>query len=144
MGLRAVLDTSVIVAGLRSRRGSSFRLLKLVEQGALTPVLSVALVLEYEAVLKREAGELGLTAGDVGDFLDSICTSGDLRKVHFLWRPQLRDANDEFVLEVAVESGCGVIMTHNARDFAPAKRFGVRVAAPAVFLRSMGEMGGEQ
>jgi putative PIN family toxin of toxin-antitoxin system len=139
MGIRAVLDTSVIVAGLRSRRGSSFQLLRRVEQGALTPVLSVALVLEYEAVLKREAEQMDLTHQDVEDFVDSLCTAGDLRKVHFLWRPQLRDPNDEFVLEVAVESGCGVIVTHNVRDFSSAERFGVRVARPGELLRTMGE-----
>jgi putative PIN family toxin of toxin-antitoxin system len=139
MGIRAVLDTNVIVAGLRSDRGASYQVLKRVEQGSLTPVLSVALVLEYEAVLKREARGFGLTAEDVDDFVDSLCVVGDLRKVHFLWRPQLRDPKDEFVLEVAVESGCGIIVTHNVRDFAPAKLFGVRVAGPGEFLRSMGE-----
>lgn len=134
-----MLDTCVIVAGLRSSRGSSFQLLKCVERGVLTPVLSVALVLEYEAILKREAGEMGLTTEDIDDFVDSICSAGDLRRVHFLWRPQLKDPNDEFVLEVAVESGCGVIVTHNIRDFAAAERFGVRVAGPGEFLRNMGE-----
>jgi putative PIN family toxin of toxin-antitoxin system len=139
MGLRAVLDTSVIVAGLRSNRGASYQLLKRVEQGWLTPVLSVALVLEYEAVLKREAHGFGLTPEDVDDFVDSLCTVGDLRKVHFLWRPQLRDPEDEFVLEVAVESGCGIIVTHNGRDFTPATLFGIKVVGPGEFLRSMGE-----
>ena len=138
MGIRVVLDTSVIVAGLRSRKGSSFQLLKRVEQGMLTPVLSVALVLEYEAVLKREADHVGLTVQDVDDFVDSLCSAGDLRQVHFLWRPQLRDPNDEFVLEVAVESGCGVIVTHNIRDFAAVERLGVRAVKPAEFLRTMG------
>jgi len=102
-------------------------------------VLWVALVLEYEAVLKREAEQMDLTYQDVEDFVDSLCTAGDLRKVHFLWRPQLRDPNDEFVLEVAVESGCGVIVTHNVRDFSSAERFGVRVARPGELLRTMGE-----
>lgn len=134
-----MLDTSVIVAGLRSSRGSSFQLLKRVEQGALTPVLSVALALESEAILKREAHEMGLTEGDIDDFVDSMCSAGDLRKVHFLWRPKLRDPKDEFVLEVAVESECGVIVTHNVRDFAAAERFGIRIVGPGEFLRSLGE-----
>lgn len=134
-----MLDTNVIVAGLRSSRGSSFQLLKRIERSALTPVLSVALVLEYEAVLMRDAADIGLAEADVDDFLDSVCAAGDLCDVHFLWRPQLKDPNDEFVLEVAVESRCGVIVTHNLRDFAAARRFGVRVAAPRDFLRILGE-----
>jgi len=136
-----VLDTNVVVAGLRSRGGASFRLLKRVEQGTLTPVLSVALVLEYEAVLKRDAEEMGLTSDDVDDFVDSMCTAGDLRNVHFLWRPQLRDPKDEFVLEVAVESGCGVVVTHNVRDFVRTERFGVRIVRPAEFLKTIGGKG---
>ena len=71
------------------------------------------------------------------DEKDSV-PNGDLRQVHFLWRPQLRDPNDEFVLEVAVESGCGVIVTHNIRDFAAVERLGVRAVKPAEFLRTMG------
>ena len=138
MGLRAVVDTNVIVAGLRSRRGASFRLLRLVEQGKLTPVLSVPLVVEYEAVLKREADALGLSCEAVDDFVDSLCTVGEHRKVHFLWRPQLHDPKDEFILEVAVESGCGVIVTHNTRDFGGIERLGVRAVTPGEMVRSMG------
>ena len=133
------MDTSVIVAGLRSRRGASFHLLSLVEQEKLTPVLSVPLLIEYESVLKREAGALELTREDIDDFLDFLCAVGDRRKVHFLWRPQLRDPQDEFLLEVAVESGCGIIVTHNTRDFRGATRLGVRAMTPAEMLRTIGE-----
>lgn len=81
---------------------------------------------------------MGFTHADVDDSVDSTCAAGDLRQVHFLWRPKLRDPSAEFVLEVAVESECGVIVTHNVRDFAAADRFGVRVATAGEFLRSMG------
>ena len=49
-----VIDTNVLVAGLRSRRGYAFKLLSLVGQGMFDIHLSVPLVLEYEAVLNRE------------------------------------------------------------------------------------------
>lgn len=43
------------------------------------------------------------------------------------------------VLELAVAAGCDAIVTHNRRDFAPAKQFGVRVVSPAEFLEELGE-----
>ncbi|MEL6223062.1 MAG: PIN domain-containing protein [Cyanobacteria bacterium J06627_8] len=46
-----VIDTNVIVAGLRSRNGSAFRLLSLVGHDRFQIHLSVPLVLEYEDVL---------------------------------------------------------------------------------------------
>lgn len=50
---RVVLDTSVLVAGLRSSLGASSRLLGLVADGVLRPLVSTPLFLEYEDVLKR-------------------------------------------------------------------------------------------
>ncbi|MBI2615721.1 MAG: PIN domain-containing protein, partial [Gemmatimonadetes bacterium] len=44
MAHRLVLDTNVLVAGLRSRRGASYRVLRLIEYGRVRPVLSVPLV----------------------------------------------------------------------------------------------------
>jgi predicted nucleic acid-binding protein len=50
---RVVLDTNVIVAGLRSRRGASFFLLDLVERGDLSIILNAPLIEEYEEVIRR-------------------------------------------------------------------------------------------
>src|SRR2546423_1715197 len=52
---RAVVDTNVLVSALRSRRGASFRLISLLGDSQWQPVISVALILEYEAVGHREA-----------------------------------------------------------------------------------------
>jgi predicted nucleic acid-binding protein len=49
-----VIDTNVIVAGLRFRRGSAFQLLTLIDTGQFDIHLSVPLVLEYTDVLLRE------------------------------------------------------------------------------------------
>jgi predicted nucleic acid-binding protein len=50
---RVVLDTNVIVAGLRSRRGASFLVLDLVEKGELSIILNAPLIEEYEDVVRR-------------------------------------------------------------------------------------------
>ena len=133
-----VLDTNVLIAGLRSRNGASFRLLSVIGDAKFELNVSVPLVLEYEEVAKREARALGLTHVEIDDVLDYLCAVAVHREIYFLWRPVLRDAADDMVLEVAVEAGCDFVVTHNVRDFAGAKRFGVRVVTPGEFLTRIG------
>jgi putative PIN family toxin of toxin-antitoxin system len=139
MAPRVVLDTNVLRAGLWSRDGASFRLLELVRGRRVEPALSVPLVLEYEMVLRRQAADLGLSASDINGVLDFLCEVGHHQRIHFLWRPTLRDPRDELVLELAVAAGCRQIVTFNRRDFAGSERLGVEAVTPAAFLRSLGE-----
>lgn len=117
-----VLDTNVIVAGLRSNMGASFRILELIAAGSVDFAISVPLFLEYEDVLKRPAmlRDTGLSVQDVDTVLDVLAAKARHTRLHFLWRPQLRDANDEMVLETAVNADAGAIITFNHTDFLPA------------------------
>lgn len=78
-------------------------------------------------------------ASAVTTIVDYLCSVGRRQSIHFLWRPLLRDPNDEFVLEVAVAARCQYVMTHNVRDFVGAERFGVKVLRPGQFLRQLEE-----
>ena len=93
----------------------------------------------FRSVLKRQATELGLAPGDIDGILDFLCEVGHHQRIHFLWRPSLRDPRDELVLELAVAAGCRQIITFNGRDFAGSERLGVEVVTPAKFLQSFGE-----
>jgi predicted nucleic acid-binding protein len=137
--VRVVLDSNVLVAGFRSRRGASFRLLQLLRAGRFQIVLSVPLALEYEAELLRHAGLLGLHRNEAQGLVDYLCQVGHRQEIHFLWRPSLTDPRDEFILELAVAAGCDAIVTHNVGDFAGASRFTLRVLSPAEFLRVIEE-----
>jgi putative PIN family toxin of toxin-antitoxin system len=128
-----VLDTNVLIAGLRSANGASFAVLEGVGRKFELNV-SVPLVLEYESVTKRLARELGLTFEDIDDVLDHLCSVAHHRLIYYLWRPVLRDPNDDLVLELAVESNADYLVTHNIRDFAGSEQFGVRVISPRDFL----------
>jgi len=75
----------------------------------------------------------------VTTIVDYLCAVGKRQPIHFLWRPLLRDPDDEFVLEVAVAAGCQSIITHNVRDFAGAERLGVSILRPSQFLRQLEE-----
>jgi putative PIN family toxin of toxin-antitoxin system len=137
MPRQVVLDTSVLIAGLRSRRGASFAVLSRIGGAAFELNVSVPLVLEYEAAVKAQARELGLTHAEIDDVVDYLCAVARHRQVFYLWRPVLRDPTDDMVLEVAVAAGCDSIITHNVRDFAGAEQFGVRVVTPGAFLQQL-------
>jgi len=132
-----VLDSSVLVAALRSRLGASFELLRLLRARRFEIAVSVPLALEYEAVLVRHAADLGLRRGEAEGLVDFLCGIARHQEIHFLWRPSLTDPHDEFVLELAVAAGCRAIVTHNVRDFSGARSFGVRVLTPSAFLQQL-------
>jgi putative PIN family toxin of toxin-antitoxin system len=129
-----VLDSSVLVAALRSRQGASFRLLELLRDGQFEIAVSVPLVLEYEAVLVRHAAELNLSREAAVGVVDFLCSVAHRQDIHFLWRPSLPDPQDEFVLELAVAANCEAIITHNVRDFVGTKKFKPQVLTPSMFL----------
>lgn len=135
-----MLDTSVIVAALRSRTGASNALLEQVARGRLRPLVSTALFLEYEDVLKRADVRLatGMSEEDVDGFLSALASAAEAVDVNFLWRPQLSDPKDELVLEAAVNGEADALVTHNLRDFEPATRlFGLRVLLPRDVLKEL-------
>ena len=135
-----VLDTNVIVAGLRSRRGSAFRLLTLVGTGKFELHLSVPLVLEYREVLLRELSNLYLDAAKIEDFIEFHCSIARKHRIFFLWRPYLPDPKDDMVLELAVAAGCDSVVTYNIRDFVGIEKFGIKTITPAELLREIGAL----
>lgn len=137
---RVVLDTSVIVAGLRSQLGAGHQLLKFVAEQRLTPLVTTALFFEYEDVLGRPEHRLatGMDKEDVAGFLAAFASAAEPVEVHFLWRPQLSDPADELVLEAAVNGRANAIVTHNIQDFLPVMPgFGIEVVTPGALLKRM-------
>ncbi|MCO6450721.1 MAG: putative toxin-antitoxin system toxin component, PIN family [Caldilineales bacterium] len=126
------------MSALLSQRGAAYRLLMLVDQGQFEINLSVPLVAEYEAVAKRSLAQTALSEQDLDDILDYICSVANLRKVFFLWRPLLRDASDDMVLELAVASESKIIVTFNEKDFAGCEQFGIEAINPRSFLQRIG------
>jgi predicted nucleic acid-binding protein len=132
-----VLDTGAVVAAMRSPTGASAALLMKARQGKVTLLANVALALEYEAACARpeHATAAGLNAAEVGIFVDAVLAMVEPVEGHFMWRPLLRDAADEMVLEAAVNGRAAAIVTFNRRDFAVVPlQFGVEVMTPAVAL----------
>jgi putative PIN family toxin of toxin-antitoxin system len=129
-----IFDTNVLVAGLRSKRGASYQLIRLFTEGRFQLNVSVALALEYEDVLKRPGLLAGLTPQKIDIFLDYLFSACNLEPSVIRLRPSLRDPDDERILELAVQCGAAII-THNKRDFDGAARFGIEVKTPSEMLR---------
>ncbi|MBF0178480.1 MAG: putative toxin-antitoxin system toxin component, PIN family [Magnetococcales bacterium] len=137
--MRVVLDTNVLVAGLRSNQGASFRLLRQMPLRRFHPQISVPLFLEYEAVLKRPDIGISLAPAEIDTILDIIAALSNPVRLHYLWRPILPDPADDMVLELAVASNSEVIVTFNIKDFSEAARFGIQVLTPRGFWLGLQE-----
>ncbi len=138
--MKIVVDTNVLVSSLKSRRGASYKLISTFPNQSITPVISVPLVVEYEAVLKRVELATELTHEDIEDFIDYLCGISEFQDIYFLWRPFLPDPFDDHILEVGVASRSDAIITYNKRDFRGIEKFGLELFDPKELLIKMGEL----
>lgn len=142
MPLQLVVDTNILVAGLRSRRGASFRLLGILNDARWQINLSVALLLEYEEVLKRESVVLQLSYEDVDQIVNALASIGNRRAIAYSWRPLSHDADDDFLVELAMNVRADHIITYGLRHLRVLKELGFSVVTPREFLGLVGELEG--
>lgn len=135
-----ILDTNVAVAALRSPLGAAAEIMRRILRGEIKAAVSVPLFIEYEAVLLRPAHlkAAKVSAKAVNNLLDVLAGVIVPVEVFYLWRPQLKDADDDMVLEAAVNGQASVIVTFNVSDFLPAaSKFAIRVLTPGEFLKEV-------
>ncbi len=135
-----VLDTDVVVAALRSDRGASRQILLAALNEQVELLLSVPLMLEYEAVLTRpeHLAACGLSSSEVGRLLDDLAAVARPVRLAFRWRPRLSDPDVDMVLETAINGSASAIVTFNQRDFASGiKGFCCAVILPAAALQQI-------
>jgi putative PIN family toxin of toxin-antitoxin system len=139
--IKIVLDTSVLVAAARSRNGASFVLVSSLPHPRLQICLSVGVYTEWQAVLSRpEHMPAGATADDALGFIRYLASLAHLQDIHFLWRPFLRDPDDDMLLECAVAASCTYIVTHNIKDFHRTEQLGVKAVTPSQLLQILKEI----
>lgn len=131
---KVVIDTNVILSGLKSRKGYSYKLLDFISQDQVLFNISVPLILEYESILLKFKDNIGLTVDDIRDFIDYLCKVGNQTKIYYLWRPILKDPFDDHILEVAVNSESKYIITYNQKDFRESIKFGISAITPKEYL----------
>jgi predicted nucleic acid-binding protein len=114
--------------------------LDLVAAGLLVPLLTPALFLQYEDVLKRpdQLSACELTLAQVDQRMAALAREAEPVMVHYLWRPQLADPGDELVLEAALNGRADALVTYDIRHFVgAAARFGLRIARPIELLEEL-------
>lgn len=133
-----VLDTNVLIAALKSKRGASYQLLMKLPDKVFQNNISVPLFIEYSAVAKREGLLTHLTEQDIDAILNYLLKQSNIHKIFFLWRPIITDPKDDLVLEVAVKSQSQYIVTFNKRDFKGCEQFNIEVVTPQEFMQKRG------
>ena len=132
--MRVALDTSVLVAAARSQRGASFALVRSTPNPKFEVALSVAIYTEWQAVLTRtEHLPPGQGPEQALAFLRYLVGQCHWQDIFYLWRPCLKDADDDIVLELAVAARCSHIVTHNIKDFRGSESFGILAITPRDF-----------
>lgn len=131
-----VIDTNVLVAGLRSDGGASRAVLRLALQGRIEPLFGNALWLEYEDLLGRPVWTDATTSQERHAVLAALARVGRWVSIYYGWRPNLPDEADNHLIELAMAGGAAAIITHNIRDMRRGELLlnGLRVYSPAEFL----------
>lgn len=131
--IQAVIDTNVIYAALRSRRGCSFKLIDDFMTGRVSWNwnISNSCVLEYEEILLRE----GIPSSVVDAFLNDLLVQAARIRISKNFRPLAIDPDDDVFAELALAANADYLVTFNVRDFLPVKRFGIVVVTPVEFCK---------
>jgi predicted nucleic acid-binding protein len=132
--IRAVMDTNVLVAGLRSPFGASHEFLARLRAGGWSLVLSNTVLGEYHEILHREAAFVGLTHREADSYIDALCFLAEKFTPTTQWQPAANDPDDEAIIQLAREAQVVYLVAHNVRDVSRAGQFGMRVVRPAEFL----------
>lgn len=132
-----IIDTSVIVSALRSRKGASSAVLIALDRRAVQAHLSLPLFMQYCELVGRQAEEFAYSPEEVVEVIEAVCERSTFHDIHFLWRNFLDDPGDEMVLDLAVAARAEFVVTHNVRHFRGVRRFGIEVMTPVQLLRRL-------
>ncbi len=139
MSEKIVIDTSVMISALIGRRGASREVIRRCLTGKYQPLISNSLFQEYEDVSSRkQVREIcPLRAEEIRDLLSayySVCT---WVPIYYLWRPNLTDDSDNFLIELALAGNSRTIVTNNVKDLRAAElKFDeLRILKPRQLLR---------
>jgi putative PIN family toxin of toxin-antitoxin system len=138
--MRLVLDTSVLIAALRSPSGASAAVLRLILREKLSLLMSLAIAYEYRDVAFRpeQLFYSSLSMQEVQAVLEELESISEAIEISIRYRPLSSDPNDDLVLELAINGKADTIVTNNIRHLRqPAAAFGIDVVDPKTLLRSL-------
>jgi predicted nucleic acid-binding protein len=115
-----------------------------IEAGVVVPLVGVAMVLEYEAVLRRPENRAAtrLDAAEIEAFLDGFVARADHVTPDINARGAIRDPDDEMFVAAAINGHADGAVTFNVGDYAPVDPlvtgFGITVCRPGEMVRRLG------
>lgn len=139
--MKLVVDTNIFISAIMSAEGAARQVLRLCLAGTLQPIMSNALIAEYEDVCSRSAlfAKAAIRQEVREELLDAFIASCTWVNIYYLWRPNSKDEADNHVIELAIAGGAEVIVTANKRDFSSAEllfpRLKIRTAAEFLLER---------
>ncbi len=115
---KIVVDTCVVISGLIGESGASREVLRQCLKGHYQPLMSNALFLEYEDVSARPRVQklCPLTPQEINELLAAFYRVCQWVPIYYLWRPNLIDEGDNFLVELAVAGNAHAIVTNNIKD----------------------------
>ncbi len=139
MSLTIVIDTSVMISALISQHGGSRAVLRQCLQGMHKPLVSNALFAEYEDVSQRKMirDVCPLSDREIRSLLNAFYCVCKWVPIYYLWRPNIPDEADNFLIELALAGNASHIITNNAKDLNQAElQFpALQITTPTEFLR---------
>ena len=138
--MKVVIDTSVWISALIKKESGARELLGVVFQDKITPQMSEPLFREYESMMKRKKIQTLtiLSKNEQHELLNALLSKCHWNDIYYTWRPDLQDADDNFLLEIAVSSGSKAIITYNVKDFTNAELvFDHTITTPENFMKEL-------
>ncbi len=136
--MRVVIDTNIWISALLRSGNAAREIIRLSLTRRIQPIMGAALYAEYEAVMSRAHlfKDSPLSAHDREAILDAFMRVCQWVKVHYLWRPNLKDEADNHLIELALAGNAETIITHNQKDFAQGELLfpSLRIQTAATFL----------
>jgi len=134
-----VVDTSVLISALIGTQGPGREILRRCLQGRYDALISNALYQEYEDVVSREdlLDLCPLGVDEIRDLLNAFYAVCHWVPIYYLWRPNIRDEGDNFLVELALAGNASSIITNNLKDLQGAELHfpGLRIVTPEQLLR---------
>ena len=138
--MKIVIDTSVWISALITKDSKAREIIKMVLKKELYPQVNEALFKEYETVMKRDKIQrlTPLKKVEQDELFNAYLSCCKWNEIYYSWRPNLKDENDNFVVELAVASNALFILTYNIKDFNDAELlFSYKVITPENFIKEI-------
>jgi len=138
--MKIVIDTSVWISALITKESKAREVLRLVFQKRLCPQISETLFKEYESVMKRDKIQklTALTIDEQIELFNAFLSTCKYNEIYYIWRPNLKDEGDNFLVELAVASEAEVILTYNIKDFISSElTFSHKIMTPEDFIKEI-------